>query len=347
MKKELIIKAKETIGKATKGDKDWIIEPTRHEKRYRESAPALAEVLSRSDINVTANEFENFDHNADKAQYKFKTAAKRANLAVLLTACIGSIVLVLNGLELLSDSEKYSKTIFLVLGIGAIVVGGLGTMWLYQIQAGKLLENWMSKRAKAETYRLELFNLVSSVPGSKDISSEIPLSLLQLEYFRRYQLDVQIAYYEGAGLRHSKIASKILSLSGIAVFLGTIATGLSGILGSVNPSYTGFAALGVISVALSTFAAVKEGISQDRRNAERYERTRQALVEIRRKLDDIRVAVAENNRKPMEMFISLVHEQISLEHRQWLKSADNTQKSIAMLQKSLDDHKRTMKNQED
>jgi len=340
---ELLSQAKATIGKPEEGDKDWIIAPTKHAKQYRESANALTEVLSSSKFLGTINQFEESDREANMAQDLFKKIARRANLAVFYTACLGALVLVVNGLNLPDDFQQYRNVALRVLGVGAILVGGLGTMWLFRIQTGKLLEAWMSRRAKAETHRLRLFELATQAPDQSELASEIPLPLLQLEYFRRYQLDVQIAYYKSARQRHARAAHNILVLSGIAVFLGTIATGLSGILGSFVPDLASFAALGVMGVALSTYAVTKEGVSQDRRNAERYERIGEYLAELRKKLDDVRRAAAENNREPMERFVFA----LSLEHRQWLKATEGTKESVSRLQESLEKHKSALGNRED
>lgn len=174
-----------------------------------------------------------------------------------------------------------------------------------------------------------------------EVPSEIPLPLLQLEYIRRYQLDEQINFYQYARRRHTKSAYNIVMLSGIAVFLGTIATGLSAILGSFVHGLAGFAALGVIGMALSTYAATLEGIGQNRQTAERYGQICDSLVEIRfsEELDSVRRAAAEGNRGPVEMFVSAVHEQLSTEHKQWLKAAERKKESIANLRESLEKHK--------
>lgn len=347
---ELLLQAEATIGKAKEGDQDWVIAPTKHADQYRESATTLSEVLSSSRILGTAKQFEESDREAIMAQDLFKKIARRANLAVFCTACLGALILVVNGSDLpvkSDDFEQYRKSALLILGVGALLAGSLGTMSLYQIQTGKLLEVWMSRRARAETHRHGLFELATRAPDQSKVTSKILLPLLQLEYFRRYQLDVQIAYYRSARQRHETAAHRILVVSGIAVFLGTIATGLSGILGSFVPGFAGFAALGVIGVALSTYAVTKEGIGQDRRNAERYDRTADALAELRKKLDDVRRAAAKDNREPMERFVAAVHEHLSLEHRQWLKAAENTQESITRLQESIEKHKSSLGNSED
>lgn len=49
-------------------------------------------------------------------------------------------------------------------------------------------------------------------------SGPIPLPLLQLEYFRRYQLEAQRAYYRERGADHERSADKILALSSIGEY---------------------------------------------------------------------------------------------------------------------------------
>ena len=340
---EILQQAQDIIGAPHKGDKDWIIAPTDHSNKYEETAPELAKILSSSRIQGTAKQFEGCDQEAIAAQEQFKETARRANWAVLLTSCCGAFVFVVNVLDFPDNLEEI---FFLALGVGAVIIGALGTMYVNRIQAGKMLEAWMSRRAKAETHRLSLFELVTGFHDHLQTDSDIPLPLIQLEYFRRYQMDVQIAYYTNARKRHENAAQRTLALSSVGAFLGTIATGLSGILGTIDPAFAGIASAGVIGVAISTFALTQEGISPDRRNAERYERTCEALEELRKKLDDVREAAAQNNREPLEKFVLAVHEHLSLDHRQWLKTVESTQQSIASLQDSLDNHKKSMEESE-
>lgn len=88
----------------------------------------------------------------------------------------------------------------------------------------------MTARAAAETARLSYFEKVLSVWVDYQTSS-IPLPLLQLEYFRRYQLDVERSFYRNRGTDHRKAAAKLLNLSSFAVALGSVARGLAGFLG--------------------------------------------------------------------------------------------------------------------
>jgi hypothetical protein len=79
----------------------------------------------------------------------------------------------------------------------------------------------MTGRARAEAERLKYFELATqSVENSE--SAGIPLPLLQLEYFRRYQLDVQRAYYRKRRQNHKQATDKFLTLGAYAVGLGLI-----------------------------------------------------------------------------------------------------------------------------
>jgi hypothetical protein len=104
--------------------------------------------------------------------------------------------------------------------------------------------------------------------------------LLKLEYFRRYQLDVQRTYYRGRGKQHAESASQTLMLGGLAVLAGSVSAGAAGVLGVADVALTAFAALGVVGTALSAFATTREAMNQDRRNAERYTRTHDALQKL-------------------------------------------------------------------
>jgi hypothetical protein len=60
----------------------------------------------------------------------------------------------------------------------------------------------MNKRAESEIARIELFNRIVHTHETSQ-GDELPLLPLKLEYFRRYQLDVQRRYYRGRGEQHA------------------------------------------------------------------------------------------------------------------------------------------------
>lgn len=331
--RELVERAREILGRPGGEDKDWSIAPTKHAELYGESAPDLARILKSSRVDVTCKQFEEAGEKAVAAKITFERTARRTNRAVLATAVVGALVLVAAAMPEFSGRSAVMG----VLGVAGVITGGLAGMLMHRIDGGGYLKKWMSRRAKAESHRLGLFELVTAAPKDAEEASEVPLSLLQLEYFRRYQVDVQIAYYKGAGAKHEAVARKNLKLSSVAVFVAAAATGIAGVFGATaNDAFATFAAVGVVAAALSAFVARREAITQDGRNAERYERSGEALVKLSALLDEVRDAAAADNRKPMEAFVAAVHEHLSVEHRQWIEAAESTSQAMTKLKKELE-----------
>jgi hypothetical protein len=326
---ELIKSAKAAIGEGQPDD--YVLAPRNHADSLTPKAPVLASILRRSEFSAVVGQYEHKDSEAGQAQRVFRQTANRANWAVFVTVCLSAALLIAGPLT----SGAVSKSVLVGLGSCGIVSGALGAMWLFRIREGKLLEKWMTARAGAETARLSYFEKVTGV-RDVDEGSAIPLPLLQLEYFRRYQLDIERAYYRNRGREHGIAAAKMLTISAFSVALGSLATGLAGFLGgAISSGWVSIAGLGTIATALSAFASGKEAVGQDRRNEERYGRTLEALESLAGRLDQVRNSAAEGAREPLQQFVAAVHEQVSLEHRQWLGAAENTQASLAKLEEAL------------
>jgi hypothetical protein len=205
-------------------------------------------------------------------------------------------------------------------------------MWVHQTREGKLLDNWMSARAEAEALRWQYFEAVigMEVPNG---NTGITAVLLQFEYFRRYQLDVQNRFYAKRAGEHKRDADKWMRLSSYSVAGAAIAAGLSGL----DPAVVSIAALGAVAAALGSFASTKDVINQSRRNADLYGKTRDALVKLEAKLDDVRAAAAAGEREPVKQFVAAAHDQLAGEHREWLKEAEGIQPAIDKLEQTLSD----------
>jgi hypothetical protein len=308
---------------------DYNISPTKHADALETSAAGLSKILRGSQLRTAASQYEEKDLAATEAERAFRKVAKRANWAVFLSSCFGAALLIAP--SLVPDS----KWLLVTLGCCGILSGALAAMWLFEIRQGNLLEAWMAERARAEAERLKYFELATqSVENSE--SAGIPLPLLQLEYFRRYQLDVQRAYYRKRRQDHKQTADKFLTLGAYAVGLGALATGFGGILGgALNPRWACLAALATTASALSAFASTNEALGQDRRNEELYGKTKDALAELAAKLDEVRAAVAKGDRVSLKQFVAAVHEQLFIEHKQWLDASANTAASLAKLDEAL------------
>ena len=65
----------------------------------------------------------------------------------------------------------------------------------------------MKERAIAELARVKLFNDLMEA-NEEPRNGELPLLPLKLEYFRRYQFDVQRRYYSGRADEHARAAGQ-------------------------------------------------------------------------------------------------------------------------------------------
>ncbi len=86
---------------------------------------------------------------------------------------------------------------------------------------------------------------------------------------------------------------------------------------------------------MAAYAATREAVNQDRRNAERYGRTLGSLEILRAKLDDVRGGVLAGSQAVLDDYVAAVHEQLSLEHREWLSGAESTRSAIGKLDETL------------
>ncbi len=304
---------------------DWLITPAGHAQSYAEAAPDLAAVLRTSAVVVVAERFETLDARAVEDQRFFNTISRRARLAVFWAGLASALLLV--GGSLSGTWPTVARGLILVSAIGAVLAGALATMWIQRVKQGRLLERWMTARAEAETARIRYFDVVTGSSGTAAPN-------LLLEYFRRYQFDVQRAYYGGRSDQHRRAADRALDQSTLGVAGGSIATGLAGV-GVVHSAWTSLAAVGLAGQAWSALVANTEATAQNGRNAERYGRTRLALDHIYERLDEVRRAVADGHAEVLTEFVQAVHDQLSLEHRQWIEEMQAAGTAIGRLDELL------------
>jgi SMODS and SLOG-associating 2TM effector domain 1 len=316
------------IGSGSPGD--YRLSPVEHAEQLKTSAPKLAALLTRSAPVELARQYAEADTEALVAERTFKRWVIRANWAVLATATVSALLM---AVALLAGTlGGLTRTTLIVLALIGVAAGGIASMSLFRVKEGRLLEDWMTARARAETKRLSYFSYVvnSSVPPL-----DLHLELLKLEYFRRYQLDLQLAYYKTRRSGHRTSAERTLSISAGSVLVAAIASGAAGVLGALRSEWAALGSLAVFGAALQAFAASRESINQDRRNAERYENTAQALQGLRERLDDVRHGISAGSTTVLGEYVAAVQDQLSLEHRQWLEGAENMQAAVARLEKAL------------
>jgi hypothetical protein len=309
---------------------DYGLSPLEHAAQLKTSAPKLAAILTGSAPVELARQYAEADTEALVAERTFKRWVIRANRAVLGTATVSALLM---AVALLAGRlGGLTQTTLIVLALIGVATGGFASMSLFRVKEGRLLEDWMTARARAETKRLSYFSyVVNASVGPLDPQ----LELLKLEYFRRYQLDLQLAYYKARRSGHRNSAERTLNISAGSVLVAAIASGAAGVLGALRSEWAALGSLAVFGAALQAFAAARESLNQDRRNAERYDNTAQALLGLRERLDDVRDGIAAGSASVLGEYVAAVQDQLSLEHRQWLEGAENMQAAVARLEKAL------------
>jgi hypothetical protein len=320
--------AQDIIGAA--GKDDYQIAPTTHAAAFESKTPELGKILRSSRVGLAAGDYEDKDRDANDAQAEFKRTFNRSNVAIFLTSI--TIVFVL-AVGVLDPSNK--RALLVTFGLLSLLGGSIAAYYLNVLKQGNLLDNRLSSRARAEAARLAYFLSIANAPSIANLGNEF--ELIKLEYFRRFQLDVQLNYFGDASKKNRIAALKTLKLSSIAVAGAGSITAAAGFAGGfINPKFAAVATFGTLFAGLSTFAATREGVYHNQRNSERFARTKEALIEIKKQIDDVRTAVLIDGQKPMLEFIGAVHEQLLAEHKQWLGLGTEAQTAVGKLQDSLD-----------
>ncbi|MEM1102775.1 MAG: hypothetical protein AAGH48_01570, partial [Pseudomonadota bacterium] len=154
-----------------------------------------------------------------------------------------------------------------------------------------------------------------------------------LAYFVRYQLDVQSAFYKVRAADHRRAASRNLRIGAAGTVLVTLSAGAA-----VQGPWSAFGVCGVVGAALIAFSVTREDVGQDRRNAERYARTLDALRGLLAEKDGVETAAHAGNFAAVGEYIAAVNEQLSLEHRQWLDAGESTRDALERLKTALSDN---------
>ena len=329
--------ARAAIGE--QGADDYILAPVTHAKELPPSAQALAHALGDSRLHILIEQYARHDKAANDAQVLYKSTLKHANLAVLAATILGALmmaaqIMVTTYSDFVTDHPKLHYVV-IATGILAGIAATAGSMWLFKAREGQLLERWLNCRAKAETDRGSYFATLAAA------ADDPALRLLKLEYFRRYQIDVQRNFFATRSLKHRKAAERTLRLGAYAVGLSSLSGIAGGVLGFSGGPWTALGALSVIGGALGAYAGAHEAMSQDKRNAERYENALEALELLAAKLDEVRKAIADGSTEALKTFVSAVGEQLTIEHRQWLEGGQGAKKAVETVEAALDKFAKT------
>lgn len=331
--------AKAAIGEGT-GD-DYRLALADHPDQIARVAPELAARLRRSDARAIAARYGELDRDAGVAQARFKALSERARKAAFWAGVSSALLVVAGSLTSWVEGllpppaagqprgDAVSDTIVIVLSVLAVGASAFAAAVIHVVRTGRLLETWMGRRAEAESTRLAYFALVTR-------PEQYGEPLLALEYFRRYLLDSQCAYFRERGGEHQRGGDRRLLNTAVAIGAGAAASALAGLLGTAVGAQ--WAALGVgtlLAQAYLTREEIAEETEQDRRKADRYARVYGALVQVTGRLDDVREATAAGELAIVRPFVSAVHEPLAAEIAQWQTETGTAGTAVGRLEELL------------
>ena len=358
----LIRKAIDVVGRNVPGDRSF--HAAEFEKRH--IAPLrcllpdlmpLVRILEADPVRTAVAGYAEADEEARKEQKRYQRDVRATGWPLWLSVLIG-IAVVLVPPAVLADAIGY------VLGWGSdshndiiliwrtwapwIVYGGLiGTAFQHlRFRPATHYLLWQQQRAKAEAFRREVFKrLLDHSP------SEVPWELLlKLEYFRRWQVELQRDYFLDRGDEHARAVRRASLLSHLSVLvllllgLALLSSAVAGYdeQGMPNALLRGpldvlslldFAEawswdywlllIGALTITAMAYYLVLDHLSACKRNAPRFETMRENFDELLgERLKEAREGAARGNLSAVRHYVDRVHAVMTLEINDWVRLAD-------------------------
>lgn len=310
---------------------DWHLLPEQHAANLPEAAAPLKRILTQPAIAAIIERYNKADAAAVRAQTAYKRPARLAAITSFLAIVVGSVVVLPSYAVLPQGVVSAAGTVqfmLLIISFGALILVG----------RRRAFATWMTLRAEAENARRELFTRVMDQEATAGAATGLPLLSLQLEYFRRYQLDVQRFFYAKRGKQHASAADHAWRWRVAALIIVVIASFpllwvlqgkpwlpdwlgafLNGLPHATETGERLFLGIGLIASALQGLLAANAVISLDERNAARYLSTAGNLETLAdQPLTEARQRAANGDRAAVLSFVALVQQEISSEHHEWV-----------------------------
>jgi hypothetical protein len=333
---------------------------------------ALLACIETPEMKSAFQRYVDWDKSSIEAQKRYK----RRSLGVMLPT-VAALVLCLLMLippaatakgmaRLLGGGGELASTIEVVIRYyPPLVVFGLllltpilGACWRPQ----RYYLNWQQDRANAEAMRRRIFtHLMQTRPqpgagGASDVWKPAWILQLKLEYFRRWQVQVQHAYFQSRSkelLRQVKAARLARWAYGLAIgafggvllasqlssrdeqgefFAGGVVTQGMSVLSAAETVHGDYWLLLVIAVTLLVGCGLGyvASLAKAARDATRYKTMETNFAEVlglktatpeapRDRLAEARVAAAANDENGVLDYVNSVHAMMSLESNDWVR----------------------------
>ncbi len=315
------------------GASDWQLRPELHAGALPVEAGALKRVLERSAFKDIVARYRTADAAAVLAQRRYKRIGRLSLYASTLAVLVGALFLLPIEPWLRGMPASVASTVQVL----ALAVAFLASRLL---AVGAPFDAWMKQRAEAEIARIALFDEVGRA-NEPAREGELELLPLKLEYFRRYQLEVQRRYYHGRGAQHRAAAwannrwlSGSMLVTVASILVGAIAAlHVAAAWGLAVPTWllewsNGLAGpqanrlalgLGTVASGLYGLGVARSLMDLDERNASRFLTTAGNLDYLTDTgLSQARAAAQAGRSDDVQSFMQRVHQQISSEHREWI-----------------------------
>lgn len=337
--------ARDIIGK--NDSQDWQLAPEAHAADLPPEAGALARILQRPSIHTLMSAFQEADALAVSAQKRYRFWGRLGIYAIAAAALIGTALIV----QVDGFFGPSAKWIVLTMQYIALVISVIAAQWL---QIARPFEEWMANRGKAEIARIQIFDEVLSADEELHGPQEKSVLPLQFEYFRRYQLDVQRAYYKGRGEQHRRASGsagfwKWLSISLTILWLLICTVALAHFAADQGwtdlPSWLAFIdlgrfepwiiALGVVASSVYAANSARSLMDLDARNAARYKTVSDNLEYVTVELMELsRTAANQGDRDTVLAFVRRVQDLLASEHKEWVALREVAPNASALLAQS-------------
>jgi hypothetical protein len=215
-------------------------------------------------------------------------------------------------------------------------------------------ERWRNKRGNAEFYRKALFEALRDVPAQT--SDPSVLFAAKLEYFRRYQYQVQYNYFSSRSREHGRhatrndVARHAVCIVPVFVLVASLAVAMvmwaeQGFTnGTVNLLASWFwlaeqfqldtvtIFLAILAGALSAGLFAISTLDNNRSNAVRYENMRERFEAMYKEentgYDAALKAAIEGDERPGRSFMRRIHELMGAELQEWTRLQPDDLKQI-------------------
>lgn len=327
-------RARDAINAIPTGDKKDFehLRPLDHAAGLPTEAGPLRRIIETQKVRDLVEERKTASRGASQS----KAAAEMVLRVVLLAITVGAAFAFAYAVAYLGLDDRQEQLFRSLIWICFLLAGfaAVYAMWRSWKNSPKLTRN------SSEKLRRDIMHTIVASNEAPDPATEIATVLLQVEYFRRFQLDAQIDYYATRIGEENKSGSKrrywkwsavgLFILMVFAVILLSIgaaseqghwtwAARVTGFLNKLeaNSVDTWVIAFLLGATAIYVFLLLTALQFGDHRSL--YGEALAGLIAIKgRELDGARAAAAQGNPEPMRKMAKHVHEVMRHEHSVWL-----------------------------